>query len=76
MLALSNLLIVPDWVDTLPILKAEDVRGLSEALMGESEGKRLLSWIWTIGVLGGGSGDEGTCLQAISMYKLTTKLNK
>lgn len=76
MLALSNPLILPDWVDTLPVLKTEDVRGLSEALMGESEGKRRPSWIWTMGVLGGGSGDEGTCLQANSKYELTTKLNK
>jgi len=55
MLALSDLLIIPDWVVTLPVLKAEDVRGLSEALMGESEGKWHPSWIWTMGVLGGGS---------------------
>ena len=38
MLVLSDLLIVPDWADTLPVLKSEDVRGLSEALIGESEG--------------------------------------
>ena len=36
MLALSNPLVIPDWNDTLRVLKAEDVRGLSDALMGES----------------------------------------
>jgi hypothetical protein len=61
MLALSDPLIIPAWVDSLPTLKSEDVRGLSEAVMGESEGKRLPSWIWTIDVLEGGSGDEGAC---------------
>ena len=48
MLALSDPLVLPDWSDTLPVLKVEDVRGLSEALMGESEGKRRPSWIWTV----------------------------
>jgi hypothetical protein len=59
MLALSDPLVVPDWGDTLPVLKAEDVRGLSEALMGESEGRRRPSWIWTTTAVAGGSGDEG-----------------
>jgi len=44
--------------------------------MGDSEGKRHPSWIWTMGVLGGGSGDEGTYLQTNSKYELTTKLNQ
>ena len=48
MMSLSDPLVLPDWNDTLPVLKAEDVRGLSEALMGESEGKRRPSWIWTM----------------------------
>jgi hypothetical protein len=51
----------PDWNDALPVLRVEDVRGLSEALMGDSEGR---SWIWTThtGVLADGTdaGDEGT----------------
>jgi len=62
MLALSDPLIIPDWAATLPVLKVEDVHGLSEALMGESEGKRRPSWIWTMGDLGAGSGDEGMCV--------------
>lgn len=45
-----------------PALNAEDVRGLSEALMGDSEGEQRLSCIWTMCVLRGGSGDEGTHL--------------
>jgi len=64
MLALSDPLALPDWNDTLPILKAEDVRGLSEGLMGDSEGKRRPSWIWTMNTGVGNSedkaGDEGT----------------
>jgi len=44
--------------------------------MGEFKRKRCILWIWAIGVLGGGSGDEGTYLQTNSKYKLTTKLNK
>ena len=39
MLSLSDLLVVPDWNDTLHILKAEDICGLSEALIGDSEGR-------------------------------------
>lgn len=64
MLALSDSLTVPEWASTLPVLKVEDVRGLSEALMGESEGNRRPSWIWTVntGMVAGGSGDEGTYL--------------
>jgi hypothetical protein len=65
MLALSDSLVVPSWSDTLRVLKDDDVRGLSEALMGSSEGTRSPSWIWTTntGVLAGGAdqiGDEGT----------------
>ena len=54
MLSLSDPLVVPDWNDTLRVLKAEDVHGLSEALMGDSEGKRRPLWIWTMnmGVVG------------------------
>ena len=40
MLALSDSLTLPEWANTLPVLKAEDVCGLSDALMGESEGWR------------------------------------
>jgi len=65
MLALSDPLVIPSWSDTLRVLKADDVRGLSDALMGDSEGARRPSWIWTTntGVLAGGAdqmGDEGT----------------
>jgi hypothetical protein len=66
MFALSDPLTIPHWNDTLPVLKSEDVRGLSDGLAGESEGSRRPSWIWTknTGILAGGAdtaGDEGTC---------------
>lgn len=35
-----------EWERDLKVLKEEDVRGMSEALYGDSEGKRRLSWIW------------------------------
>jgi hypothetical protein len=67
MLALSDPLSIPNWNDSLPVLKADDVRGLSDALIGESEGTRRPSWIWTTntGVLASGAdkaGHEGTYL--------------
>jgi hypothetical protein len=72
MLALSDPLGIPDWSDTLPVLKADDVRGLSDALVGESEGTRSPSWIWmtNTGVLAGGAekaGDEGTYSQCFKL---------
>ena len=48
MLSLSDPLVLPDWCETLPVLKVEDVRRLSEALIGESEGGQRPSWIWTM----------------------------
>ena len=57
-------LVILDWNDTLPVLKVGDVCGLSEALMGDSEGRRHPLWIWTMNT-GAGDGadaawDEGT----------------
>ena len=78
MLSLSDPLVVLDWNDTLHVLKAEDVRVLSEALMGDSEGKQCLSWIWTMnmGVVGGSAdqaGDEGAYLLILShLQELST----
>ena len=64
MLALSDPLVLPDWNDTLPILKAEDVNGLLEALMGDLEGKQHPLWIWMMNMGVGNSedkaGDKGT----------------
>ena len=65
MLSLSDPLVVPEWNDTLPVLKVEDICGLLEALMGDSEGRRRLSWIWTMnmGIVADGTdkaGEEGT----------------
>jgi hypothetical protein len=66
MLSLSDPLVLPDWCKSLPVLKVKDVHGLSEVLMGESEGKQHPSWIWTMntGVVAEGTdqaGNEGTC---------------
>jgi hypothetical protein len=62
---LSDPLVVSEWNNTLPVLKVEDIRGLLEALMGDSEGRRCPSWIWTMntGVVADGTdkaGEEGT----------------
>jgi hypothetical protein len=35
------------WEVDVPVLKPTDVRGLTEAVDGVSEGNRVLSWIWT-----------------------------
>jgi hypothetical protein len=74
MLSLSDPLVVPDWNDTLCALKAEDVHGLSEALMGESEGRQCPSWIWTMntGVVGDSAdqaGDEGMYLLVLPYFQ-------
>jgi hypothetical protein len=47
MLSLSDPFVTPEWTDGLPVLKADDIRGLSDALLGETEGTRRPSWIWT-----------------------------
>ena len=78
MLALSDSLVVPHWSDTLRVLKADDIRGLSDALMGDSEGRRRPSWIWTTntGVLAGGAdqmGDEG--MQSLLLQVTDLHLN-
>jgi hypothetical protein len=49
LLRLGHILRKPtSWQEILRVLKKEDVRGLSEAALGDSEGKRLISWIWLI----------------------------
>jgi hypothetical protein len=54
---------IPDekWQLSLRFLADEDIRGLSEGLMGDSEGRRTVSWIWTrYGVVNEEEGaDEG-----------------
>ena len=53
---------IPDenWQLSLRFLADEDIRGLSEGLMGDSEGRRTVSWIWTMhGVVDEGGADEG-----------------
>ena len=48
------------WQATLKVLNRDDVRGMSVAAFGESEGRRTLSWIWmTDGVAGNVGEDPG-----------------
>lgn len=74
-LSLSDLSVIPDWNDTLPALKVEDIHGLSEALMGDSEGRQHSPWIWTTpaGVVADGTdaGDKGTYTSNHLIAKLT-----
>ena len=66
MLSLSDPFVTPEWADELPVLKTDDIHGLSDALVGETEGTRRPSWIWTMntGIQASGAdslsaGDEG-----------------
>ena len=77
MLALSDLSVIPEWNVTLPVLKTEDIHELSEALVGESEGRRRWSWIWTTntGLVAGGAdkaGDEGACTSSHQFARVNT----
>lgn len=48
-----------EWETVLKPLGAQDIRGLSVGDMGDSEGRRTLSWIWTVqGVAADASEDE------------------
>ena len=48
------------WQVGLHFLADEDIRGLSEALMGDSEGRRTVSWIWkSHGIESEGESDKG-----------------
>ena len=44
--ALSKQLLMYDWKKTFSPLKPEDIRALSEGRPEDSEGRRLVSWIW------------------------------
>ncbi|KAG6849154.1 hypothetical protein H0H93_010910 [Arthromyces matolae] len=47
MLTLANSLETPvTWRTTLRDLRSEDLRALSEGLVGDTEGRRSVSWIW------------------------------
>jgi hypothetical protein len=47
LVVLGGLLGENDWRKELRPLTTDDVRGLSEALLHDSEGRRTISWIWT-----------------------------
>ncbi|KAF8171891.1 hypothetical protein BJ912DRAFT_1025110 [Pholiota molesta] len=36
----------PNWQENLKELRDQDLRGMSEGLTGQTEGRRTLSWIW------------------------------
>lgn len=67
--------VIPDWIETLPTLKVEDICGLSETLMSGSEGRRRSPWIWTthMGVMADGTdaGDDGMYASNHPIAKLT-----
>lgn len=46
------------WETALKPLEASDVRGLSVGDMGDSEGRRKLSWIWTAHGVAAEAGDD------------------
>ena len=50
----------PNWNLSLRVLADEDIRGLSDGLMGDSEGRRTVSWIWrTHGIGIGNESSDG-----------------
>jgi hypothetical protein len=46
LVVLGHILKESGWESTLRELRSEDVRGLSEASLGDSEGRWNISWIW------------------------------
>jgi hypothetical protein len=56
---LSSLLGKYQWGMKLLTLAPEDIRPLKEGDTGESEGNRMLSWIWKVMGVAGPSEDEG-----------------
>lgn len=59
LVSLAALLAETTWQNVLLPMMPEDVRGMSEGLMDESEGHRTLSWIWkTLSVSASASEDE------------------
>jgi len=57
LVALSNMLGEINWQSQLPILANCDVRSVSEGEEGNSEGRKMISWIWK--VMGVVSEEEG-----------------
>jgi hypothetical protein len=48
LVVLGGILGETEWKKALRPLTSDDVRGMSEGLLRDSEGRRTLSWIWTI----------------------------
>ena len=53
--SLSLFLDKAEWQTTLRILKPEDIRSMMDMLDGDTEGRRIFSWIWRVH---GASSDE------------------
>jgi len=58
MLLLSDPFVIPEWTDELPVLMVDDIHGLSDSLIRETEGTRRPSWIWTMNTGNQASGAE------------------
>jgi hypothetical protein len=61
----------PNWKENLKELRDQDLRGMSEGLEGETEGRRTLSWIWLAEGVKEGEDNEQTHeggSNKISMY--------
>jgi hypothetical protein len=66
------------WNDAPPVFRVEDVHGLLEVLMGDSEGRQCPLWVWTRNTgVGEGSvdvaGDEVCAFQATHLQELNTQ---
>lgn len=48
----------PNWQQNLQELRDQDLRGMSEGLQGETEGRRTLSWIWLVEGVKEGEDDD------------------
>jgi len=58
-LQISNTHREPNWTENLQVLRDTDLRGMSEGLENDSEGRRSISWIWRIeGVADGEQGEQ------------------
>lgn len=64
LVVLGNELDCQSWRGELRPLEPDDVRGMSDGLFGETEGRRSLSWIWrTVGVADPCTGNTSEGLQ-------------
>jgi hypothetical protein len=68
---LGNLLGKPsDWKTRLKILNPTDVRAMNAPLLGESEGRRSISWIWLVVGVGVRAGEDTALHNCKGFYVL------